>query len=108
MRFEKLTILIKIDTDHSLNYIGRQCISCTDIILTVHEPYDCLRQMYDAKQAVLRRTEGTYEQIFNACIRIYPTGIRRKEGERIEGRIRRSCLIAKKKSVAKVGQLIGS
>ena len=57
---EKLTRLIKIDTDHCLNYIRRQCVSCTEIVLTVHVPYDCLRQWYDAKQGVLRGTECTY------------------------------------------------
>ena len=100
---EKLTRRLDIDTDHCLNYIRRQCISSTEIVLTVHVPHDCLRQWYDAKQGVLRETECTYVQILNACIRTCPNGVKIQDGERIEGRLRRSCLRAKQKFRGKSG-----
>ena len=100
---EKLTRRLDIDTDHCLNYIRRQCISSTDIVLTVHVPHDCLRQWYDAKQGVLRETECTYVQILNACIQTCPNGVKIQDGERIEGRLRRSCLRAKQKFRGKSG-----
>lgn len=100
----KLSHRIKIDTDHCLNYVRRQCFSATEIVLTVHVPYDCLRQWYNCMQEILRGTGCTYVEILNACIReSCSTGVRIKDGERIEDRLRRSCQRAKAKFTGKSG-----
>lgn len=55
-------------------------------------------------QGILRGTGCTYVEILNACIQeSCPTGVRIKQGERIEDRLRRSCLRARAKFSGKSG-----
>lgn len=104
LSLKKFESHIQVDSEHCLDYVRRQCVSTEEIILTVHIPYECLKQWHEAKyHGALKETECTYVQILNAFIRDSVAVRIKNDCERIEGRLRRSCAEIKKKFFGKSG-----
>ena len=91
---------IKVDLNHCLSYVHKQCVSANEIVLTIHVGNECLKQWYAAKAQI----GCTYIQIINAVLREEKQLLRVKDdAHRLEGRLRRSCSEVKSKLARKTG-----
>ena len=58
LSLKKFGSRIQVDSEHCLDYVCRQCVSTEEIILTLHIPYECLKQCHEAKyNGALKETE---------------------------------------------------
>lgn len=97
---EKFKERIKVDLNHCISYIRKQCISANEVVLTIHIGNECLKQWHDAKVNI----GCTFIQIVNAVFRHQKQLVRVKDDAyRLEGCLRRACSDVKSKLSRKTG-----
>ena len=93
--YEKYKDRVRIDTNHSLRYIQKQSTLDKRIVLTVHLPYDCLKEWHCAQMSahVERHSERLYNVLDVLNEFLYKkTGFRvKRDSQRVKGRLKRIC-----------------
>ena len=89
---EKFKNAVSIGNDHCLKYVRQQNVSSEDIVLTVIIKYDCLRHLYEAKQAASTcQIRCGYVDLLNAFLATKYSAKIKEDYSRLEGRLRRIC-----------------
>ena len=66
---EKFKNAVSVGNDHCLKYVRQRSVSSEDIVLTVIIKYDCLRHLYEAKQAASTcQTSCRYVDLLNVFL----------------------------------------
>ena len=102
--FEKYKDRVQIDICHCSQYTSREATTDKDIVLTVHLPYDCLRESRVVRNKASREEiPCTFLDILNAFL-FKLTGFRVKSNcRRVEGRLERLCGEISSKFIGKNG-----
>ena len=89
---EKFKNAVSVGNDHCLKYVRQRSVSSEDIVLTVIIKYDCLRHLYEAKQAAsTRQTSCRYVDLLNVFLATKYSAKIKEDCSGIEGRLRRTC-----------------
>ena len=102
--WKKFKDCVCIDTNHCLTYANKQCVS--EIVLTVHLPYESRRKWGDVKKKASLLHNGTscsYIQMLNTFLYVN-CGYRVKQNcQHVEKRLEKACSGIKRKFVGKSG-----
>ena len=102
LNFDKFKHLIRVDTKHCIQYIRRQRLSDMEVILTVHLPYESLREWGNVRRVSLVES-CSYVQILNEFM-YEKTGFKVKDKcQRVEKRLEKACSEVRMKFAGKNG-----
>ena len=102
--WKKFKDRVRVDTNHCLTHANKQCVS--EIVLTVHLPYESQRKWGDVRKKASLLHSGTscsYIQMLNTFV-YANCGYRVKQNcQRVEKRLEKACSEIKRKFVGKSG-----
>ena len=100
--FEKFNRDVVVDTNHSLKYVKRQCISSEEIAFTLHITNVVLKSWQDLKQIDIL-LEFSFVQILNCFLAENHAVLIKKDCKRIENVLRKLCSSVKSNFKNKCG-----